>query len=114
VRWCLRFGLSYRDVELLAERGVEVDQVTVYRWVHRSRRCSPRRPDRPLPAWQSVVADETYVKVGGAWRYVHRAVDEYGQVIDVYGVLRPSPRAVASSTSVALSQFRIACAVGSN
>jgi transposase-like protein len=30
----LRYGLSYRDVEeLLAERGVEVDHVTVYRWV---------------------------------------------------------------------------------
>jgi transposase-like protein len=34
VRWYLRFGLSYRDVEeLLAERGVEVDHVTLYRWV---------------------------------------------------------------------------------
>jgi hypothetical protein len=33
VRWYLRYGLSYRDVEeLLAERGVEVDHVTVYRW----------------------------------------------------------------------------------
>jgi IS6 family transposase len=28
--------------------------------------------------------DETYVKVGGVWRYVHRAVDQYGHVIDVY------------------------------
>ena len=36
VRWCLRFGLSYRDLEeLLAERGVEVDHVTLYRWVQR-------------------------------------------------------------------------------
>jgi transposase-like protein len=36
VRWHLRYGLSYRDVEeLLAERGVEVDHVTVYRWVQR-------------------------------------------------------------------------------
>ena len=33
VRWYLRYSLSYRDVEeLLAERGVEVDHVTVYRW----------------------------------------------------------------------------------
>ena len=32
VRWYLRFGLSYRDVEeLLTERGIEVDHVTVYR-----------------------------------------------------------------------------------
>jgi IS6 family transposase len=36
VRWYLRFGLSYRDFEeLLAERSVEVDHVTVYRWVQR-------------------------------------------------------------------------------
>jgi transposase-like protein len=36
VRWYLRYGLSYRDVEeLLAERGVEVDHVTDYRWVQR-------------------------------------------------------------------------------
>jgi transposase-like protein len=34
VRWYLRYGLSYRDIEeLLAERGVEVDRVTIYRWV---------------------------------------------------------------------------------
>ncbi|MCP3910823.1 MAG: IS6 family transposase, partial [Actinomycetia bacterium] len=36
VRWFLRFGLSYRGVEeLLAERGIDVDHVTVYRWVQR-------------------------------------------------------------------------------
>jgi transposase-like protein len=36
VRRNLRYGLSYRDVEeLLAERGVEVDQVTVCRWGQR-------------------------------------------------------------------------------
>jgi hypothetical protein len=40
VRWYLRFGLSYRDVEeLLVERGIEVDHVTVFRWVQRSPRC---------------------------------------------------------------------------
>jgi transposase-like protein len=36
VRWYLRYGLSYRDVEeLLAERGIEVDHVRIYRWVQR-------------------------------------------------------------------------------
>jgi transposase, IS6 family len=36
VRWYLRFGLSSRDVEeLLVERGLEVDHVTIYRWVQR-------------------------------------------------------------------------------
>src|SRR5215207_7241912 len=40
VRWYLRFNLSYRDVEeLLVERGVEVDHVTVFRWVQRFTHC---------------------------------------------------------------------------
>jgi IS6 family transposase len=35
-RWYLRYGLSYRDLEkLLAERGIAVDHVTIYRWVQR-------------------------------------------------------------------------------
>ena len=49
VRWYLRYGLSYRDVEeLLVERGIEVDHVTVYRWVQR---FTPLFADaaRPLP-----------------------------------------------------------------
>ena len=86
VRWYLRFGLSYRDVEeLLAERGVEVDHVTVYRWVLRftpllaeaARPCRHAVGDR----WQ---VDETYVKVAGRWRYVYRAIDQFGQIIDVF------------------------------
>ena len=36
VRWYLRYGLSYRDMEeLLAERGIDVDYVTLFRWVQR-------------------------------------------------------------------------------
>jgi IS6 family transposase len=36
VGWYLRFSLSYRDVEeLLTERGLSVDHVTVWRWVQR-------------------------------------------------------------------------------
>lgn len=36
VRWYLRYGLSYRDLEeLLAERGIDVDHVTLFRWVQR-------------------------------------------------------------------------------
>ena len=36
IGWYLRFSLSYRDVEeLLAERGLSVDHVTVWRWVQR-------------------------------------------------------------------------------
>ncbi len=44
VRWYLRYGLSYRDVEeLLAERGVDVDHVTIYRWSDGSHRSSSKR-----------------------------------------------------------------------
>ena len=28
--------------------------------------------------------DETYVKVAGRWRYVYRAIDQFGQVVDVF------------------------------
>jgi transposase, IS6 family len=85
VRWYLRYGLSYRDVEeLLAERGVEVDHVTVYRWVQRFTPlfADAARPCRHAPGdrW---FADESYLKVAGRWRYLYRAVDQFGQVIDV-------------------------------
>jgi transposase, IS6 family len=85
VRWYLRYGLSYRDVEeLLAERGVTVDHVTVYRWVQRftPEFIEAARPCRHAPGdrW---FAGETYIKVAGRWTYLYRAVDEHGQVIDV-------------------------------
>src|SRR3954451_29473 len=36
VRWYCRYGISYRELaEMLAERGVEVDHTTLYRWVQR-------------------------------------------------------------------------------
>jgi transposase, IS6 family len=48
MRWYLRYELSYRDVEeLLAERGITVDHVTVYRWVQRSPTADRRRPTLP-------------------------------------------------------------------
>jgi hypothetical protein len=68
VRWYLRYGLSYRDVEeLLAERGVEVDHVTVYRWVQR---FTPLFADAARPLRHATgdrwFMDETYVKLESA------------------------------------------------
>jgi transposase-like protein len=85
VRWYMRYGLSYRDVEeLLAERGIEVDHVTIYRWVQR---FMPLLADAARFAHHSPgdgwFVDETSVKVNGIWRYVYRAIDQHGQVIDV-------------------------------
>src|ERR1700737_1926052 len=84
VGWYLRFSLSYRDVEeLLAERGLLVDHVTVWRWVQRygpeiQRRLRPRlRPTND--SWR---VDETYIRVKGKWGYLYRAVDSSGATID--------------------------------
>jgi transposase, IS6 family len=82
VRWYLRYGLSYRDVEeLLAGRGVSVDHVTICRWVQR---LTPEFIELPahVPGDRWFV-DETYVKVSGRWTYLYRAIDQHGQVIDV-------------------------------
>jgi transposase-like protein len=85
VRWYLRYGLSYRDVEeLLAERGIDVDHVTIYRWVQTftPEFIDAARPTRHASGNRWFV-DETYVKVAGRWTYLYRAVDQHGQVIDV-------------------------------
>ena len=86
VRWYLRYGLSHRDrEELIAERGIEVDHVTLFRWVQR---FTPLLIDAARPCRHRVgghwFVDETYVKVSGSWRYVYRAVDQFGQVIAVF------------------------------
>ena len=84
VRWYCRYPLSYRDVrDLLSERGIDVDPATINRWVVKfgpeiAKRSYSRRCYRGLD-WY---VDETYVRVGGKWRYLWRAVDQHGQVID--------------------------------
>jgi transposase, IS6 family len=73
-----------REVMVLAERGIEVDHVTVYRWVQRftpllidaARPCRHARGDR----W---FVEETHVKIAGRWVYLYRAIDQSGQFIDV-------------------------------
>ena len=69
VRWYLRYGLSYRDVEdLLAERGIVVDHVTIYRWVQRftPELIDAARPSRHV-AGDRWFVDETDLKVAGRW-----------------------------------------------
>jgi transposase, IS6 family len=84
VRWYLMFPISYRDLELmLADRGVEVDHTTIFRWIQAyapelEKRIRPHlRPSNG--SWR---VDETYVKVKGRWTYLYRAVDSRGQTID--------------------------------
>jgi IS6 family transposase len=86
VRWSVRYRLSYADVaEWLAERGVAVDRSTVYRWVQRflPRFVVAARVHRtPVGArWR---VDETYCRLHGRWAYLYRAIDQDGQIVDVY------------------------------
>jgi transposase-like protein len=109
VRWYLRFGLSYRDVEeLLAERGIEVDHVTIFRWVQR---FAPEFAEAAR-ARQHLVGDrwhvdETYLKVGGTWRYLFRAIDQFGQVIDVFLSPRRNEEAARRFFAQAISRTRV-------
>jgi hypothetical protein len=67
--WYLRFSLSYRDVEeLLAERGLFVDHVTVWRWVQRyapeiqrrlQTRLRPTNDSWRVPAGHNLVSNPT-------------------------------------------------------
>ena len=75
-----------RDLEeLLTERGIEVDHVTVYRCVQR---FTPPLAEVARPCRHAIgdrwFVDETYVKVAGRWPYMYRAIDQFGQVIDVF------------------------------
>ena len=95
-----RYRLSYAEVaELPAERGVAVDPSTVYDWVQaftpRFLAAARAHRTRAGTRWR---VDETLLTVGGRWRYIFRAIDEHGQVVDVYlsdhrdapGPVRPS------------------------
>ena len=82
VRWYCRYGISYRELaEMLAERGVEVDHTTLYRW---TQRYAPELEKRT--AWYrsrlsfSWRVDQTYVRVKGCWKYLYEPVV---QVLDL-------------------------------
>jgi IS6 family transposase len=69
VRWYCKYGISYRELqEMLAERGVNVDHSTIYRWVQR---YAPEMEKRLRWYWRNPSdlcpwhMDETYVKVNG-------------------------------------------------
>jgi putative transposase len=80
----LRFTLSYRDVEeLLSMRGVQVDHSTVQRWVFKfSPEIEKNMHKRKRQVCSSWRMDETYIKVGGKYRYLYRAVDKFGNTVD--------------------------------
>jgi transposase-like protein len=84
VRWYAKYAVSYRQLaEMMAERGVEVDPSTIWRWVQR---YAPELEKEIRwyqgysgPAWR---VDETCIRVKGAWKWLFRAIDREGRTID--------------------------------
>ncbi|MDP6666230.1 MAG: IS6 family transposase [Dehalococcoidia bacterium] len=85
VLWRLRYKLSFRDVaELLLQRGFVISHETIRAWEFRfAPMISDRfRIKRRSTAGVSWYLDETYIKVGGRWRYLYRAIDRAGSLLD--------------------------------
>ncbi|WP_338678080.1 IS6 family transposase [Streptomyces sp. SCSIO 30461] len=80
-----RFPLSFREVEeMLLRRGVVVSYETVRRWCRKFGQSYAdalrRRRPRPGDKWH---LDEVFVKINGEQKYLWRAVDQDGNVLDV-------------------------------
>jgi IS6 family transposase len=108
VRWDCKYGISYRDLaEMVQECGVDVDPSTIMHWVHR---YAPELEKR-VRAYQgygstSWRVDGTCVKVGGRWKYLFRAVDKYGVLIDFMLADRRNTCAAHRFLSRALTTMR--------
>src|SRR5215210_3935355 len=79
---------------MMSERGISVSPSTIFRWVQRyapeiEKRVRPHQGHRS-GSWR---VDETYVRVGGRWKYLFRAVDKHGQLIDFMLSARRNTRA---------------------
>lgn len=85
VLWRVRYKLSLRDLaEMFLERGFEFSHEAVRDW---ERRLAPLitqqlRARRRGKAGKSWYCDETYVRVGGKWCYLYRAIDRDGNLAD--------------------------------
>lgn len=81
VRWCLQFPINYRDLAcMLADRGVQVDHTTLFRWIE----AYPPEPNKRIRPRLRVTngswrVDEIYIRVKGKWVYLYRAVDAAGK-----------------------------------
>ena len=85
VLWRLRYKLSLRDLaEMFLTRGFSFTHETVREWEERfapllTERLRTKRRSKAGVKWH---CDETYVKVDGRWRYLYRAIDADGNLVD--------------------------------
>jgi putative transposase len=81
-----RFNLSHRDVEdLLAERGIIVSREAIRLWcIKFGAKYAKRLKRRHRGYGDTFFIDEVFVKINGKQHYLWRAVDQDGEVVDVY------------------------------
>ena len=81
-----RFNLSHRDIEdLLAERGIVVSYEAIRLWCNKFGPQYARRLKRRHSGFgDTFYIDEVFVKIDGIQRYLWRAVDQDGEVIDIF------------------------------
>ena len=86
VLWRLRYKLSLRDLpEMFLIRGIVFSHEAVRDWEAKltpalAEGLRRRRRGRVGKSWY---VDETYIKVHGHWRYLYRAIDRNGALVDV-------------------------------
>jgi putative transposase len=81
-----RFNLSHRDIEdLLAERGITVSREAIRLWCIKFGAIYTRRLKRKHRGYgDTFYIDEVFVKINGKQYYLWRAVDQDGDIVDVY------------------------------
>jgi putative transposase len=81
-----RFNLSHRDIEdLLAERGITVSREAIRLWCIKFGALYARRLKRKHRGFgDTFFIDEVFVKINGKQHYLWRAIDQDGEVVDVY------------------------------
>jgi putative transposase len=81
-----RFNLSHRDIEdLLAERGISVSYEAIRLWCKKFGPKYAGRLKRKHHGYgDTFFIDEVFIKIDGVQHYLWRAVDQDGEVVDVF------------------------------
>ena len=90
-----RFNLSSRDIEdLMAERGIAVSYESIRLWcIKFGPKYARRLRSRHQGFGDTFYIDEVFVRIQGKQHYLWRAVDQDGEVVDVFLQARRDGRA---------------------